>query len=200
MNKRWKSISVNINRYQVIDSYCKLMVTLWLVLLWPLIDWLLICKFYLFSLIEVSHMRLKRWCRHLVFMQILPSNWNINEHNCLISVNYHDLPFLFYGEHFSSFPSISAVLAFLVGCPNYLTTFDHFKYFIVIWFPSASPALMQICSWLENSLNFLILVQFTNGDVNTESNDHLKFTLYKSANTEDVRKKFRRTLVSIIGW
>lgn len=40
-----------------------------------------------------------------------------------------------------------------------------------------------------------ILVQFTNGDISTKSNGHLNFALYKSSNTEDIRKKFRKTLV-----
>ncbi|CAB4003616.1 DNA-directed RNA polymerase I subunit RPA49 [Paramuricea clavata] len=56
-------------------------------------------------------------------------------------------------------------------------------------------AILNVVKEDEVSVNPL-LIQFTNGDVNTESNDHLKFTLYKSSNTEDVRKKFRRTLVA----
>ena len=50
-------------------------------------------------------------------------------------------------------------------------------------------------SFAKDEEQFLILVQFTNGGVNTESNNHLKFTLYKSSNKEDARKKFRKTLV-----
>ncbi|XP_028397893.1 DNA-directed RNA polymerase I subunit RPA49-like isoform X2 [Dendronephthya gigantea] len=56
-------------------------------------------------------------------------------------------------------------------------------------------AVLNVVKEEEVSVNPL-LVQFTNGDISTKSNGQLSFTLYKSTNTEDIRKKFRKTLVA----